>query len=209
MHLLPVDISQLPRGCACALLVPSKAHCEGGEVVERERGHEPRRKGCLRPCQRSAHPGTHGGRRRTAWSPRGARWILGRELPVTDVHVRPPSRSNRSQPATGVEAITVEAGRNLTLQQGLGHWTTIQRTGSRTHPLLEQVRRRSNMLHHVGRARRGLEPLMTFCLARAQVVLFCVALQPRKLCHAQERVPRRLSLAQSRLDVGLRDLPST
>ena len=36
-----------------------------------------------------------------------------------------------------------------------------------------------------------------------------VALQPRKLCHAQERVPRRLSLAQSRLDVGLRDLPST
>ena len=55
----------------------------------------------------------------------------------------------------------------------------------------------------------GLEPLMTFCLARAQAVLFCGALQPRKLCHAQERVPRRLSLAQSRLDVGLRGLPST
>ena len=108
-----------------------------------------------------------------------------------------------------MEAITVEAGRNLTLHQGLGHWTGALRTGSSTHALVEQVRRRSNMLHHVGRARRGLEPLMTFCLARAQVVLFCVALQPRKLCHAQERVPRRLSLAQSRLDVGLRDLPST
>ena len=61
----------------------------------------------------------------------------------------------------------------------------------------------------IPRASGGCEPLITFCLARAQVVIFCGALQPRKLCHAQERVPRRLSLAQSRLDVGLRDLPST
>ena len=105
--------------------------------------------------------------------------------------------------------LAVEAGRDLTLHQGLGHWTGSQRTGSSTHALVEQVRRRSNMLHHVGRARRGLEPLMTFCLARAQVGLFCVALQPRKLCHAQERAPRRLTLAQSRLDVGLCDPAST
>ena len=38
------------------------------------------------------------------------------------------------------------------------------------HALGEQVRRRSNMLHHVRPARRGLEPLITFCLARAQTV---------------------------------------
>ena len=44
------------------------------------------------------------------------------------------------------------------------------RTGSSTHALVEQVCSRSNMLHHVRRARRGLEPLMTFCLARAQTV---------------------------------------
>ena len=72
--------------------------------------------------------------------------------------------------------LAVEAGRDLTLHQGLGNWTGSQRTGSSTHALVEQVRRRSNMLHHVGRARPGLEPLMTFCLARAQVVLVCAAL---------------------------------
>ena len=54
-----------------------------------------------------------------------------------------------SQPATGVEAIAVEAGRNLTLHQGLKHWTGIQRTGSSTHALVEQVCSRSNMQHHV------------------------------------------------------------
>ena len=69
-----------------------------------------------------------------------------------------------------MEAITVEAGRNLTLHQGLGHWTRALRTGSSMHALVEQVRRRSNMLHHVRRARRGLELLITFCLARAQTV---------------------------------------
>ena len=56
-----------------------------------------------------------------------------------------------SQPATGVEAIAVEAGRNLTLHQGLKHWTGIQRTGSSTLARVEQVRRGSNMLHHVRR----------------------------------------------------------
>ena len=66
--------------------------------------------------------------------------------------------------------LAVEAGRDLTLHQGLGHWTGSQRTGSSTHALVEQVRRRSNMLHHVRPARRGLEPLITFCLARAQTV---------------------------------------
>ncbi len=69
-----------------------------------------------------------------------------------------------------------EAGLEVTLQQGLGTRTDDLRTGSSTHALVEQVRRRSNMLHHVGRARPGLEPLMTFCLARAQVVLVCAAL---------------------------------
>ena len=63
-----------------------------------------------------------------------------------------------------------EAGRNLTLQQGLGTRTGDLRTGSSTHALVEQVRRRSNILHHMRRARRGLEPLITFCLARAQTV---------------------------------------
>ena len=89
-----------------------------------------------------------------------------------------------------MEAITVEAGRNLTLHQGLGHWTRALRTGSSMHALVEQVRRRSNMLHHVGRARRGLEPLMTFCLARAQVLLLYAALSLAEDCHAQERVRR-------------------
>ena len=50
-----------------------------------------------------------------------------------------------------VEAIAVEAGRNLTLHQGLGPRTGTQRTGSSTLARVEQVRRGSNMLHHVGR----------------------------------------------------------
>ena len=54
-------------------------------------------------------------------------------------------------------------------QTGLD-WTGALRTGSSTHALVEQVRRRSNILHHVRPARRGLEPLITFCLARAQTV---------------------------------------
>ena len=50
------------------------------------------------------------------------------------------------------------------------------RTGSSTHALVEQVCSRSNMLHHVRPARRGLEPLITFCLARAQTVAIYAAL---------------------------------
>ena len=84
----------------------------------------------------------------------------------------------RATPETGIEAIAVEAGRNIALHQGLGHWTVALRTGSSTHALVEQVRRRSNMLHHVRPARRGLEPLITFCLARAQSIVIYAALQP-------------------------------
>ena len=62
---------------------------------------------------------------------------------------------------TGVEAIAVEAGRNLTLHQGLGHWTGIQRTGSSTHALVEQVCSRSNMLHHVRRGALVATPIFT------------------------------------------------
>ena len=73
--------------------------------------------------------------------------------------------------------LAVEAGRDLTLHQGLGHWTGSQRTGSSTHALVEQVRRRSNMLHHVGRARQGLAGAADYLLPCAgQVVLFCAAL---------------------------------
>ena len=75
---------------------------------------------------------------------------------------------------------------------------------------VEQVRRDSNMLHHVSAAGHYSSNLhFHLSFDCAQMLVVCVALQPRKLCHAQERVPRRLSLAQSRLDVGLRDLPST
>ena len=62
---------------------------------------------------------------------------------------------------TGVEAIAVEAGRNLTLHQGLGPWTAIQRTGSSTLARVEQVRRSSNMLHHVGRGAIAAPPIFT------------------------------------------------
>ena len=62
---------------------------------------------------------------------------------------------------TGVEAIAVEAGRNLTLHQGLGHRTGSQRTGSSTHALVEQVCSRSNMLHHVGRGALVATPIFT------------------------------------------------
>ena len=80
----------------------------------------------------------------------------------------------------------------------------------RLHGSSQQVRRGSNMLlAPCGAGRYSSNPHFHISRVCAQVVLFCGALQPRKLCHAQERVPRRLSLAQSRLDVGLRDLPST
>ena len=59
-----------------------------------------------------------------------------------------------------MEAITVEAGRNLTLQQGLGTRTGDLRTGSSTHALVEQVRRRSNMLHHVRRDAADIQVLL-------------------------------------------------
>ena len=75
-----------------------------------------------------------------------------------------------------MEAITVEAGRNLTLHQGLGHWTGALRTGSSTHALVEQVCSRSNMLHHVGISEISLEPADYLLPCAGQVVLFCAAL---------------------------------
>ena len=72
--------------------------------------------------------------------------------------------------------LAVEAGRDLTLHQGLGHWTGSQRTGSSTHALVEQVRRRSNMLHHVGISEISLEPADYLLPCAGQVVLFCAAL---------------------------------
>ena len=98
-----------------------------------------------------------------------------------------------------MEAITVEAGRNLTLHQGLGHWTGALRTGSSTHALVEQVRRRSNMLHHVRPARRGLEPLITSCLARAQTVAIYAVLLPSRDPFAMGTRRWRPLRAQTRL----------
>mgnify|MGYP006242040051 CR=1 FL=1 len=57
--------------------------------------------------------------------------------------------------------LAVEAGRDLTLHQGLGHWTGSQRTGSSTHALVEQVCSRSNMLHHVRRGALVATPIFT------------------------------------------------
>ena len=67
----------------------------------------------------------------------------------------------RSQPETGVEPKAGEAGREVTLQQGLGTWTGSQRTGSSTHALVEQVCSRSNMLHHVRRGALVATPIFT------------------------------------------------
>ena len=60
-----------------------------------------------------------------------------------------------------LDLILESLGRNLTLHQGLGPWTTIQRTGSSTLARVEQVRRSSNMLHHVGRGAIAAPPIFT------------------------------------------------
>ena len=87
-------------------------------------------------------------------------------------------RDQPDQPATGVGGYSREVGREVTLQQGLGTWTGSQRTGSSTHALVEQVCSRSNMQHHVRQRGGGCEPLITFCLARAQSIVIYAALQP-------------------------------
>ena len=54
----------------------------------------------------------------------------------------------RSQPETGVEPKAGEAGREVTLQQGLGTWIMEHRSGSSTPALVGEVCCGSNRQHH-------------------------------------------------------------